>query len=228
MGVLSKGITLSVKKAASKYLHTVHGEHNGDPVHFTLVTDSPEEITGKFLENNPTAVIGGTVILSTAGSGLNGKITNATLDMGTELSLVTEGDNIGTYIINTAETVTDTVTTAGGETNETILTNLQEIAELGNNAREKIDITVLSDSAKKSMDGLADTAQDLPFKFLYEKEQFEMLAAMEGAHEWCVTLPDGMKATFTASPSVKLASAGVSAALTYTLTLSVTSEIVFA
>ena len=46
----------------------------------------------------------------------------------------------------------------------TVLTNLQEIPDLGNNAPEKIDITVLSDSAKKSMNGLSDTAQDLAFK----------------------------------------------------------------
>ena len=109
----------------------------------------------------------------------------------------------------------------------TTLTDLQEIPELGNNAPEKIDVTVLSDVAKKSIAGLADTAQDLAFKFLYEKAQFETLAAMEDSHEWCVTLPDGTTATFTATPSVKLAGAGVSAALTYTLSLSVESEIVF-
>lgn len=110
----------------------------------------------------------------------------------------------------------------------TTLTNLQEIPELGNNAPEKIDVTVLSDGAKKSIAGLSDTAQDLAFKFLYEKAQFETLAAMEGSNEWRVTLPDGTTADFVATPSVKLAGAGVSAALTYTLSLSVESEIVFA
>jgi hypothetical protein len=108
------------------------------------------------------------------------------------------------------------------------LTNLQEIAELGNNAPEKIDVTVLSDGAKKSITGLADTAQDLAFKFLYEKVQFNELAALTGSKEWCVTLPDETTATFNATPSVKLAGVGVSAALSYTLTLSVESEIVFA
>ena len=51
----------------------------------------------------------------------------------------------------------------------TTLTDLQEIPELGNNAPEKIDVTVLSDGAKKSIAGLADTAQDLAFKFLSRK-----------------------------------------------------------
>ena len=108
------------------------------------------------------------------------------------------------------------------------LTNLQEIAELGNNAPEKIDVTVLSDEAKKSIAGLTDTAQDLAFKFLYEKEQFSTLAELDESCEWQVKLPDGTTATFNATPSVKLAGVGVSAPITYTLTLSVESLIVFA
>lgn len=109
-----------------------------------------------------------------------------------------------------------------------VLTNLQEIAELGNNAPEKIDVTVLSDAAKKSIAGLTDTAQDLAFKFLYEKEQFAELTALTDSTEWVVTLPDNTTATFTATPSVKLAGVGVSAPITYTLNLSVESLIVFA
>lgn len=108
------------------------------------------------------------------------------------------------------------------------LTNLQEIPELGNNAPEKVDVTVLSDDAKKSISGLGDSAQDLAFKFLYEKAQFDELAELEGSYEWIVTLPDATTATFTATPSVKLAGAGVSAALSYTLSLSVESLIEFA
>ena len=107
------------------------------------------------------------------------------------------------------------------------LTNLQEIAEIGNNAPEKIDVTVLSDEAKKSIAGLTDTAQDLAFKFLYEKEQFTELNGLKGSKNWLVTLPDGTTATFDATPSVKLAGVGVSAPISYTLTLSVESLIVF-
>ena len=111
----------------------------------------------------------------------------------------------------------------------TELTNLQEIPELGNNAKEKVDVTVLSDSAKKSIDGLSDTAQDLSFKFLYDKEQFTTLAALTTSTDWQVELPsEGNTATFSGTPSVKLDSAGVGAALTYTLTISVNTEITFA
>lgn len=108
------------------------------------------------------------------------------------------------------------------------LTNLQEIPELGNNAREKIDITTLGDEEKKSMQGLADTAQDLPFKFLYDKAQFNELGALDESCEWQVKLPDETTATFTATPSVKLGSATPNGALTYTLSLSVESKVEFA
>ena len=111
----------------------------------------------------------------------------------------------------------------------TELTNLQEIPELGNNAKEKVDVTVLSDSAKKSIDGLSDTAQDLSFKFLYDKEQFTTLAALTTSTDWQVELPsEGNTATFSGTPSVKLDSAGVGAALTYTLTISGNTVITFA
>lgn len=117
---------------------------------------------------------------------------------------------------------------ASGGASYTKLTNLQEIPELGNNAPEKIDVTVLSDEAKKSINGLQDTAQDLAFKFLYEETQFGTLAGLSGTHSWQVELPDGTTATFDATPSIKLDGVGVSAALTYTLTLSVESLVVFA
>lgn len=108
------------------------------------------------------------------------------------------------------------------------LENLQEIAEIGNNAPEKIDVTVLSDEAKKSINGLTNTAQDLPFKFLYDKKQFTELNGLVGSKEWRVTLPDGATATFTATPSVKLSGVGVSAPIAYTLNLSVESLVEFA
>jgi hypothetical protein len=120
------------------------------------------------------------------------------------------------------------VTENTGDVEETFeLTNLQEIPEIGNNVPEKVDVTVLSDAEKKSIDGLADTAQDLAFKFLYEKAQFAKLNALDGVYKWRVTLPDGTAATFTASASVKLGSATPNNALSYTLSLAVKSRIAF-
>lgn len=120
--------------------------------------------------------------------------------------------------------------TEGGE--YTLLTNLQEIPEMGSNARkrEKIDITTLADDEKKEMDGLLEVAetQELAFKFLHDKTQFETLVGMTEKTYFQVSLPDGIVANFSGIPSVKLSSATASTAMTYTLTIADVSEIVFA
>ena len=120
----------------------------------------------------------------------------------------------------------------GTEGSKKTLTNLMEIPEIGNNAPEKIDVTVLTDDVKKSISGLGDSAQDLAFKFLYEEQQFTELAALTGSQSWEVALPPNggtaKKATFTGTPSVKLGAAAPNGALTYTLNVSVESKIVFA
>ena len=114
-----------------------------------------------------------------------------------------------------------------GSTKKT-LTNLMEIPEIGNNAPEKIDVTVLTDDVKKSISGLGDSAQDLAFKFLYEEAQFTELAALTGSKDWEVSIPGGQKkATFKGTPSVKLGAAAPNGALTYTLNVSVESKIEF-
>lgn len=109
------------------------------------------------------------------------------------------------------------------------LTNLMEVPEIGNNAPEKIDVTVLTDDVKKSISGLGDSAQDLAFKFLYEEAQFTELNGLTGTQEWEVAIPQSqIKATFSGTPSVKLGSAAPNGALTYTLNVSVESKIAFA
>lgn len=109
----------------------------------------------------------------------------------------------------------------------TVLTNLQEIPEIGNGEKEMIDVTVLTDDVKKSIAGLGDSAQTLSFKFLYEKTQFETLMAMEESCKWQVTMPDGVTATFDGTPAVRFDSAAPNAALTYTLAVGVESKIEF-
>ena len=108
------------------------------------------------------------------------------------------------------------------------LLNLQEIPEIGNGAPEKIEVTVLTDNVKRYIAGLEDSGQDLSFKFLYVKEQFQELLALTETQTWQVSMPDGVTATFDAVPSVKFDSASPNNAITYTLTLIVESEIVFA
>lgn len=109
---------------------------------------------------------------------------------------------------------------------EVELTNLQEIPELGGDA-EAIEITTLADAAHMYTDGIKNYGDSLAFKFLYEKEQFTTLNAA-GEAEWKVELPDGATCTFNGTGSVKLDGVGVNAALTYTLAIKPTSEMVWA
>lgn len=117
-------------------------------------------------------------------------------------------------------------------TSYTNLPNLLEIPELGGTV-EKVDVTTLADSCKKYINGIKDYG-DIAFKFIYDKTQFSTLNGLSGSVSWQVGLPDGddgavgTKATFSGAPSVKLGSAGVNGAMTYTLSIALDSDIVFA
>jgi hypothetical protein len=110
---------------------------------------------------------------------------------------------------------------------EKVLTNLQEIPELGGEA-EAIEITTLADAAHMYTDGILNYGDSLAFKFIYEKAQFAELSELDGSQSWTVTLPDGAKCTFSGSCSVKLDGVGVNAALTYTLSIKPDSAMVWA
>ena len=116
---------------------------------------------------------------------------------------------------------------AGEASAFTELTNLQEIPELGGDA-EAIEITTLADAAHMYTDGIKNYGDSLAFKFLYEKAQFTTLNGLTGETGWQVELPDGATCTFDGSCSVKLDGVGVNAALTYTLSIKPTSEMVWA
>jgi hypothetical protein len=107
------------------------------------------------------------------------------------------------------------------------LTNLQEIPELGGEA-EAIEITTLADAAHMYTDGILNYGDSLAFKFLYEKEQFMELSALDASSSWKVSLPDGTNCSFTGTASVKLDGVGVNAALTYTLSIKPNSAMVWA
>lgn len=107
------------------------------------------------------------------------------------------------------------------------LTNLQEIPDLGGDV-EAIEITTLADGAHMYTDGIKNYGDSLAFKFLYEAAQFSALNALSGVAEWKVELPDGEACTFSGSSSVKLDGVGVNAALTYTLSVKPSTEMVWA
>jgi hypothetical protein len=110
---------------------------------------------------------------------------------------------------------------------EVELTNLQEIPELGGEA-EAIEITTLADAAHMYTDGILNYGDSLAFKFLYEKAQFTTLSAAKEVEEWRVELPDGATCSFNGTCSVKLDGVGVNAALTYTLSVKPSSEMIWA
>lgn len=110
---------------------------------------------------------------------------------------------------------------------DNLLTNLQEIPELGG-TRESIEITTLSDDAHMYTDGILNYGDNISFKFLYEKEQFTTLNGLKGTQTIVVTLPDTSTCTFTGTCSVKLDGVGINAPLTYTLNVKPNSAMVWA
>ena len=108
-----------------------------------------------------------------------------------------------------------------------VLTNLQEIPDMGGTS-ESVEVTVLSDEAHMYINGIKSYGDSLDFKFLYEKAQFDELAALgDEEKEWVVTLPDKTTVTFTGTGSVRIDGVGVNSPLTYTLSVKPTSSMVF-
>lgn len=112
-----------------------------------------------------------------------------------------------------------------GTESYTDLTDLLEIPSLGGSV-DKVDVTTLADASKKYINGIKDYG-DLAFKFNYAKEQFTTLNGLTGSINFKVTLPDTTTATFSGEPSVSLEGVGVGAAMTYTLNVSLDSDIAF-
>lgn len=108
----------------------------------------------------------------------------------------------------------------------TLLKDLQEIPDLGGEA-EALEITTLDDAAHMYTDGILNYGDNLPFKFLYVKEQFDTLVALEGSIGWQVKLPDNTTCSFTGTSSVKLDAVGVNAPLTYTVAIKPDSEMIW-
>ena len=110
---------------------------------------------------------------------------------------------------------------------DNLLTNLQEIPELGG-TRESVEITTLGDDAHMYTDGILNYGDNISFKFLYEKEQFTILNGLKGTQTIVVTLPDSSTCTFSGACSVKLDGVGINAPLTYKLNVKPNSAMVWA
>lgn len=119
---------------------------------------------------------------------------------------------------------------ASGTTSYTDIPDLQECSQLGG-AAEKVEVTVLSDANKRYINGVKDFGE-LAFKFLYDnsgaQSNYRVIRGLEEGEKvinWQVTFPDGTKFAFTGQVSTQIDSAAVNAALTFTATITLNSEI---
>ncbi|WP_410495015.1 phage tail tube protein [Cellulosilyticum sp. ST5] len=109
----------------------------------------------------------------------------------------------------------------------TDIPDLQEVPEMGGDP-EQIDVTTLKDTVKRSIPGVKDLG-DLSFVFLYSKANYlELNEKLDSKTKyfWKVEFSDGLIMSFEAIPNLKLAGGGVNTALTYSINMSLQSEIV--
>lgn len=121
------------------------------------------------------------------------------------------------------------VKTGSGST-FTELEYLMEVPEMGGDP-EKVDVTTLKDSVKKYIPGIRDLG-DLSFKFLYDNStansNYRTLRGLQESNKaasFKVTYPDGSTHGFDAYVSVKMDSGAVNSALTFTVNMSLQSDI---
>ena len=91
-----------------------------------------------------------------------------------------------------------------------------------------MDIKMNFNLSSKEENGIMNYGDSLGFKFLYEKTQFSTLADDTASASWKVELPDGSTCSFQGTHSVKLDGVGVNAALTYTVSVKPSSEMIWA
>lgn len=118
---------------------------------------------------------------------------------------------------------------AGGST-WTELDYLLEVPELGGEP-EQIDVTTMKDAVRKYIPGIKDLG-DLAFQFLYDNSgptsnyrQLKELQDSGEAAKFKVEYPDGTTHQFDAIVNVRMDSAAVNAALTFTAAFYLQSDI---
>ena len=114
--------------------------------------------------------------------------------------------------------------------NYSVIANLQECPELGGTA-ENVEVTTLADGNKKYIKGIKDFGE-LAFKFLYDnsgaESNYRIVRGLEEARnivEWQVTFHDNTTFAFSGEVTTAIDSAAVNAALTFTATITLNSDI---
>lgn len=123
-----------------------------------------------------------------------------------------------------------TLSYKSGASTFVVLEHLMEVPEMGGDP-EKVDVTTLSDGVKKYINGVKDLG-DLTFKFLYDNESetsnYRVLKGLQDADvpaDFKVEYPDGTGHAFSAYVNVKMDAAAVNAAMTFTVGMSLQSDI---
>lgn len=113
----------------------------------------------------------------------------------------------------------------------TLVENLQEIPDLGGGA-DTVDVTTLADDNYHYINGIKDFGS-LEFTFLYDNSavtsNYRVCRAAEEdgqAHTFEVAFPDGTKFGFSGQVSTTITGAGVNAAMQFTLTVNLNSDLV--
>jgi hypothetical protein len=119
---------------------------------------------------------------------------------------------------------------ASGGSTFTEIDLLMEVPELGGDP-EQVDVTTLKDGVRKYIPGVKDLG-DLAFKFLYDNatttSNYRVLKGLQDgntAADFKLEYPDGTAHEFSAYVNVKIDSGAVNAALTFTATMFLQSEI---
>lgn len=106
----------------------------------------------------------------------------------------------------------------------TELLDLQEVPDLGG-AADKVDVTTLADGNYRYINGIKDYG-DLAFTFLYSAERYaEVQNLVDADYFYKVEFPDDTVFAFAGQASCSTVGAGVNAALQFTLTINLTSDI---
>ena len=115
----------------------------------------------------------------------------------------------------------------GASEANTEIVGLREIPEFSKPAREKVEITCLTDTEKQYLAGIGDSVSELTFKFLYVAETFATLDAIDDTQKCKLTLSDGSSFEFEGKFAMTYHGGGVNTASEMSLVVTVEGSPVF-
>lgn len=106
----------------------------------------------------------------------------------------------------------------------TEIVGLREIPEFSKPAKEKVEITCLTDTEKKYLAGIGDSVSELTFKFLYDPEVFDTLNKITEDQKCKLVLSDGSSFEFTGGFSMTYHGGGVNTAAEMSLIITISGD----